>query len=236
MFFCFCFTVGFSQEFSLEQLLGKNNSHLEIFEDQQVEKQTLVAFKKMKAAAKKDGINIKIISGYRSFDRQKQIFENKYRKFSAQGNSALESVQKIITYSSIPGTSRHHWGTDIDIIDANQATPKGDILIAENYETGVYCDLYDWMLNNAADFGFELVYTKDENRGGFYYEPWHFSYRPVAEKMLASYLAFQPENAIYNSNILGINDLGINFLKDYLQEYALGINPKLKKTINKNTD
>ena len=74
-------------------------------------------FNQMKNAAKKEGINMKIVSGYRSFNRQKLIWNRKFLNNQKQGLNPLENINKIILYSTIPGTSRHHWGTDIDIID-----------------------------------------------------------------------------------------------------------------------
>lgn len=74
-------------------------------------------------------------------------------------------------YSTIPGTSRHHWGTDIDIIDANQPY-KGDPLESDKFHgDGPFCALKEWMDLHANTFGFYLVYTDNDKRTGFYYEP-----------------------------------------------------------------
>jgi len=74
-----------------------------------------------------------------------------------------------MTYSSIPGTSRHHWGTDIDIIDQSVQLPE------EVYSLGKtlpWCwsvsNLKIWMERYGSDFGFELVYTDDTTREGFF--------------------------------------------------------------------
>ena len=88
------------------------------------------AFNKMQIHAKKEGIILEIVSGYRSYDRQKSIWNRKYKSNEASGLSPKKNIHKIIEYSTLPGTSRHHWGTDVDIIDG--ATPKeGDALVSK---------------------------------------------------------------------------------------------------------
>ena len=100
---------------------------------------------------------------------------------------ANQVISKIIEYSTIPGTSRHHWGTDLDIIDAN-STYKGDVLVPSKFHgTGPFCKLKEWMDNNAANFGFKLVYTDTPTREGFKYEPWHYSFAEISKPMLSEY-------------------------------------------------
>ena len=77
-------------------------------------KETLEAFIKMRES-KKDGISLTIVSGTRNFDAQKRIWEKKYERNKNKGLSDIENIKKIMIWSSMPSTSRHHWGTDIDI-------------------------------------------------------------------------------------------------------------------------
>ena len=72
----------------------------------------------MKQAAAEDGIQIKIVSSSRSFERQLAIWNAKYIQNEENGLDPIENIRKIIEYSTIPGTSRHHWGTELDLIDA----------------------------------------------------------------------------------------------------------------------
>ena len=85
-------------------------------------------FKQMQNDAKKESIEIEIVSGYRSYEKQKDIWNNKYNKNFENGILGIKNINRIIQYSTLPGTSRHHWGTDIDIID-KRFVPKGDLLI-----------------------------------------------------------------------------------------------------------
>ena len=213
-----------SQEetFSFEELTGKvlpkksNNPHKlrgEVYE----------AFLKMAKAAKKDGIEIQIVSGYRSFSHQQRIFDRKYKKFTAQGLTPEAAVEKIIEYSTIPGTSRHHWGTDIDIIQKNAFQPK-NLLIASNFENnGPFCPLKEWMDANATQFGFKLVYTNDPNRKGFKYEPWHYTYLPTSKNMLNAYLQQDTHVKIINNSILKIDSNSQKFVNKYLKNNILDI-------------
>ena len=134
------------QQFTVDQLIGKGNP--DIVGDSytsKMHKEAKKAFLKMKEAASKEAIQIEVVSAYRSFERQKQIFEGKYNRFTQQGLSPIQAIEKIIEYSTIPGTSRHHWGTDIDIIDSNAPRPESVLLAKHFHGTGPFCKLKDWL-------------------------------------------------------------------------------------------
>ena len=109
------------------ELLGKANPE---FYNKKIPmiKEAGEAFVNMKKEALKEGIKIEIVSGFRSYNRQKQIWNRKFRINKMNGLSPQQNILKIIEYSTLPGTSRHHWGTDIDIIDGNK-TVSGDVLL-----------------------------------------------------------------------------------------------------------
>ena len=206
-------------------LIGKgfpelNNEEIKIL------KTVNLKFNQMKNAAKKEGINMKIVSGYRSFNRQKIIWNRKFLNNQKQGLNPLENINKIIQYSTIPGTSRHHWGTDIDIIDENHNI-KGDLLLEKNFYNNSFEPLRLWMEKNSYKFGFVLPYTKDLNRNGFLYEPWHYSYSELSIPYLKEYIKHKMIEEIYDPEILGINKLTKSFLKEYQEKFILGINKKL---------
>jgi LAS superfamily LD-carboxypeptidase LdcB len=181
----------------------------------------------MKTAALKDGINIEVVSAYRSFQKQKNIFENKYKRFTNEGRTPIQSVEKIIEYSTIPGTSRHHWGTDIDIIDANYPKPIS-VLEEENfYGNGPYCQLKNWMDRHSESYGFYEVYTKNSNRKGVKFEPWHFSYAPVSIPMLREYQKLDIKSILKEEKILGHECFTEEFIFNYKTENILDINPQL---------
>ena len=169
--------------YSENELLGKERPHL-VGDHYNLRPEVAKAFEKMREAAKQDGIALYSMSSYRSFEHQERIWNRKYERYSKQGFKGLQIIDKIIQYSTIPGTSRHHWGTDLDVIDRN-VTVAGDKLLPKNYQKGgVYEKLGDWLRSNAKSYGFYLVYTDKENRKGFKYEPWHLSYKSTSFKML----------------------------------------------------
>jgi LAS superfamily LD-carboxypeptidase LdcB len=216
------------EKYNKNQLIGKENSA--IIGDtytSKMHKEAKVAFEKMKVAALKDGINIEVVSAYRSFQKQKSIFENKYKIFIQEGLTPIEAVEKIIEYSTIPGTSRHHWGTDIDIIDANYPKPKNVLKEGNFYDNGPYCKLKEWMDRHSEFYGFYEVYTKNPKRKGFKYEPWHFSYAPVSIPMLEAYQKLDIKSILKEEKILGHECFTEEFIVKYKTENILDINPKL---------
>lgn len=216
--------------FTRDQLLGKGNP--DIIGDtytSKIHKDAKAAFERMKVEAAQENINLEVVSGYRTFQRQKEIYEGKYRRFTNEGLSPEKAIQKIIEYSTIPGTSRHHWGTDLDIIDANPPRPS-HLLVAENYHgLGVYCEMKMWMDKNSERFGFYEVYTNNGNRKGFMYEPWHFSYAPVSIPMLKAYVdQIDVKEMLSQEKILGNEYFTVDFISKYFDENIMDINPRLK--------
>lgn len=146
-------------------------------------KEVYHAFVNMYNKAKADGISLKIISGTRNFDEQKYIWECKWKKY--EHLTPIKRAKKILEYSSMPSSSRHHWGTDIDL----------NSLRNSYFETGKGKKEYDWLTKNANKFGFYQVYTNKSNgRTGYHLERWHWSYLPLASK----YLRFYNENISYS--------------------------------------
>ena len=173
-----------------------------------LEKQTAISFKKMKSAAKKDGISLIIVSGARNYYSQKSIWERKFKNNESKGLNPLENARKILRYSSMPSTSRHHWGTDIDI---NSLEPS-------YFESGQGKREYDWLVKNADRFGFCQVYTDFNNKdrdSGYQNEAWHWSYIPKAKVYLEEYnkrINYNDINGFMGSNLA--DDLSM--ISDYV--------------------
>ncbi len=191
-------------------------------------KEAADAYIKMKVAAAKDGFELKVVSSYRSFDRQLAIWNRKFEINSKEGMDPLENIKKITEYSTIPGTSRHHWGTEIDLISA-QPKVDGDVLLANLFEgEGPYAALKSWMDANANSYGFFLAYPKDSLRKGFQYEPWHYSYKPKSKYFLKNYLTIDLKNIFLSHEILGKEIFDEKFIQEYKEDYILGISSKIK--------
>ncbi len=141
------------------------------------------AYKSMYEAAAKDKITLPILSATRNFDHQKQIWERKW-KAAAEKHKKLTQKQglaiakEILQYSSMPGTSRHHWGTDIDLVSLEPSF----------FQTIDGKRIHEWLLKNAPSFGFCQPYQDKANgRSGYEDEPWHWSYMPLATTYINAY-------------------------------------------------
>ena len=219
-----CVTMHTSAQHSdLLLVLGKTTPPL--FGNMQEE--VYMAYEHMRKAAAKAGIDIKVVSAHRSYNRQREIWNAKYRKLISQGLSAKDAIQEIITFSTLPGTSRHHWGTDIDIID-NANPQSGDVLLAEKYYgDGPSSALRNWMNQNAADYGFLEVYTDHPNRKGFAHEPWHYTYHSLSKAYLEILINYAISEIAKDEQLLGREFLDAEFFTNYTAEHLLDINPTL---------
>jgi len=139
------------------------------------------AFEQMAAAAQKEGVILKVISGGRNFNMQKAIWERKWNARRPNFKSDKETALDILKYSSMPGTSRHHWGTDLDI---NSLEPS-------YFASGKGKREYDWLQKNAGSFGFCQTYDNNQTSGrtGYSEEKWHYSYMPISSVLLNQYNA-----------------------------------------------
>ena len=177
-----------------------------------LQKQTLESFIKMREVAEKDGIQLTIVSGTRDFYSQKSIWERKYKANNEEGLSDIDNIKKIILWSSMPSTSRHHWGTDIDINGFD------DYFNEENKKANKE---YKWLVTNAYKFDFCKVYTEKgegKRRTGYNEEKWHWSYMPLAHEYLKLY-----QEIVTYENISEFS--GSHFAKelDVINKYVLGI-------------
>jgi len=169
------------------------------------------------------------VSGFRDFDRQKLIWNSKFKKFTTEYNlSEIEAINEIIRFSTIPGTSRHHWGTEIDVIDEDFKN-ENDPLVSDKYEHGgVFHKLKKWMDMNAKKYGFHLTYDNEPGRKGFEYEPWHYSYLPISKKYLSKFLEIDIIEVISKVDIHGKELFSDDFISNYINNNILEINPNLK--------
>ncbi len=188
--------------------------------DRWLRQETYKAFLEMYDAAKIAGIELKVLSATRNFAMQKIIWEGKWtgtRLHESKENLAkttadpTERALKILKWSSMPGTSRHHWGTDMDL----------NAFTNEFFEKGKGLKIYTWMTENASKFGFCQPYSpKDENRPyGYNEEKWHWSYLPLAKK-----LTEQAELRLKNEMIDGFKGAETAVSIGVVDQFILGIN------------
>lgn len=158
--------------------------------------ETYEAFIKMSAAAEKEGVKLTIISATRNFDSQKAIWEDKWEgRRMVEGinlttiSDPKERARLILLYSSMPSTSRHHWGTDMDL----------NSLDNDYFGSGEGLKIYSWLTAHGAEYGFCQPYTSKVNgRTGYEEEKWHWSYLPLSGVFLEQY-----KNEVTYNDIIG---------------------------------
>jgi LAS superfamily LD-carboxypeptidase LdcB len=197
-----------------KQLTGQVYSHLTQLSDNiYVHKQVVSAFNGLQIAAQKAGFNLQIASGFRSFERQQLIWNNKFSgktkildkngvPLAMETLSEIDKLFAILHWSALPGTSRHHWGTDFDVFDPNclPAGKKLQLTVSEYSETGYFFELTQWLSENMKSFGFYRPYQK--YNGGVAVEPWHISYFPIAQQAIDKLDLSLIEQTILDNNIL----------------------------------
>lgn len=177
-----------------EELTGRSRTHIaEVAEPVcALHVDAVAAFDALRRAAGGAGFELEPVSSFRDFARQLSIWNRKWsgeaplhdaqgKLIDPAGLSAAERVEAILRWSALPGASRHHWGTDLDLID-RRAVPPGyrvQLVGAEYAPGGPFAPLAAWLQSNAARFGFFRPYRGVLSGVGA--EPWHFSFAPVAE-------------------------------------------------------
>lgn len=176
--------------------MGLDDGHLEVsHRGGQLTPDARAAFDRLAADAQSAGFDPQIASAYRSFDRQRRIWNAKLSGERAvlddedqpvpmSAMSPLEQIHAVLRFSALPGTSRHHWGTDLDVFDQS-AMPEGyalQLCPAEVCEGGLFDAFHCWLddrIDSGESHGFFRPYDRD--RGGVAPERWHLSYAPDAQ-------------------------------------------------------
>ena len=168
-------------------------------------KETFKAYIAMRDSALKDSITLTIVSATRNFDKQKQIWERKWK--NTQGND-INKIHTIMRYSSMPGTSRHHWGTDLDFISVE----------TDYWTHGEGLRTYNWLCTNAHKYGFFQPYTADPTRTGYAEERWHWSYTPLSKPYLDAY-----KQKITAEDIIGFSGSYLVDSLNIIESHVFGI-------------
>ena len=177
-------------------------------------KHVVIPFLNLRRAAMADGFDVVPQSSFRDFSRQLAIWNGKFSgekqmydatglAIDVHGLAPWERIEAILLWSALPGASRHHWGTDIDLID-RQATAPGyrvQLTQEEFAPGGPYSALGEWLEVNAPRFGFFRPF-----RGilsGVQPEPWHFSFAPTAENARRTLTPAVLQGALAAAPLLG---------------------------------
>jgi LAS superfamily LD-carboxypeptidase LdcB len=217
------------------QLTGRDRGHLAVLEAPRcaLHRSAVRPFLAMRDAAAAAGFDLVPVSSFRDFDRQRAIWNAKFRgerpALDRRGRrvdmAALDAgarVETILLWSALPGMSRHHWGTDIDVAEggviAAGYAPK--LEVAEYRRGGPFGALSAWLGVHMRRFGFYRPYVR---RGrGVQPEPWHLSYAPVALPALAKMTVRLLAGAIAGAGVEGEAEI-LARLPDIRERYLLDV-------------
>jgi D-alanyl-D-alanine carboxypeptidase len=119
-------------------------------------------------AAEKDNLDVKVVSGYRSYEEQKSLF-NYYVENTLRENSRLSRQQaeiEVNKYSARPGHSEHQLGTAVDILSSETNY---------QFDSNPNLQYVKWLENNSQKFNFIISYHQGNNE--YIYEPWHLRWK-----------------------------------------------------------
>jgi LAS superfamily LD-carboxypeptidase LdcB len=186
----------------------------------------------LQSAALRDGLAVAAASSFRPFERQLAIWNDKFlgrRPLLDRHGHALEHaslaeaqiVQAILQWSALPGASRHHWGTEIDVFDRNTLrTGQPQLVAAEFAPGGAFSALEQWLQQHAGRFGFFRPYDRD--RGGVAPEPWHLSFAPVSAQALQALTLQVLDEALSGVDLAGASVVRLQ-LPDIYERYVLAV-------------
>ncbi|MDA8786693.1 M15 family metallopeptidase [Porticoccaceae bacterium] len=219
----------------IDILTGSTERHLTDLHSGQAEgamlvhQDIVVPLTELQQNAAASGFDLRLCSGFRSFDRQLHIWNAKLSGLrpvvddrgaliNLELLSPWQQIQAVMRWSALPGASRHHWGTDIDIYDraAMPADYQLQLIPAEVEGQGMFAPMHDWLDEKLADQGFYRPYGTDT--GGVAPERWHISYRPLAQTFAQGLTAEVLEQRLQGTELL-LLDVVLDHLDEILQRY-----------------
>jgi LAS superfamily LD-carboxypeptidase LdcB len=201
---------------NVDELTGQARTHISAVSDPAclVHAHVVTPFLNLRRAALADGLDVVPMSSFRDFARQLAIWNGKFSgerpMYDASGAlldaaalTPAERIDAILLWSALPGASRHHWGTDLDLVDAQAQASGYEVKLtpAEFAPGGPFARLGSWLGLHAARFGFFRPFQGI--RSGVQPEPWHFSFAPVAEQARRSLSPQVLHAAIEGAPLLG---------------------------------
>ncbi len=221
-----------------EMLTGKSREHLIHLPTPHssqhfLQAQAIKAFQALQQRAAQHGFNLQPASSFRDFARQQLIWNGKFngeRKVHDDAGEALDlnllddwqKAQAILRWSALPGGSRHHWGTEIDIFDP-ELLPQGQSLQLEPWEYekgGYFFELSEFLAENLSDFDFALPFMHQPEGKKVGREPWHISYLPLAQQAMQLFTADVLLQAWHHELVAG-KEMLVMHLPEIFEQYMV---------------
>lgn len=217
------------------ELTGRTRAHVVQLDELRcaLHRDVVEPFLALRAAAAQDGMDVRVFSAFRDFAAQSSIWNRKFsgqRPLFARDGSVLQHasldqdalLEAILCWSALPGASRHHWGSDIDIFDAAAVPPdyRVQLLPGEFEDGGPFSTLDRWLSDNVGRFGFFRPYDRD--RGGVHPEPWHISHAATSLAALERLTPGLIAEALQDGEILG-REAVLERLEDIFRRYVVNV-------------
>jgi LAS superfamily LD-carboxypeptidase LdcB len=204
-----------------------------VWSNMSVHKEVLEPFMALKAVAAEEGFDLCICSAYRSFDRQRVIWNDKLsglRSVLDQFSNPIDlnqlsdwqKIEAVLRWSALPGTSRHHWGTDFDVYDAAAMVDGYQIrLVPEECQgTGIFAPMHDWLNGALAKTQNDFYRPYAVDRGGVAPELWHLSYRPIADSYAEQFSIPIITQQLVNDGQLMYLDIVLEHIDEIIERFV----------------
>jgi LAS superfamily LD-carboxypeptidase LdcB len=224
---------------SFDVLTGRGENHLQELTINQysfkIHKDIVIDLLSWQKKSQLAGIDFAVASAFRSYDRQLKIWNEKIQGQRPLKNkkgevldpkelSDEELLDTILLWSHIPGVSRHHWGTDLDIFDATWYKKNGAKLELENHfylgdGPNAKMHLFNEQLlaQSSSAFAFYRPYTNDKN---FMPELWHYSHQKIATQFQDAYTFPIFVKNLKESDELLLRDLLLSDAQHYYEKFV----------------
>lgn len=186
---------------NFELLTGRENNKLKEFNGYLIHEDAIPSLEKLIIDAKNEiGADLQIVSSFRNYERQlagwnlkaqgkRPLYDEDDNELDYKTLTQEQILFAILKWSAVPGGSRHHWGTDIDVFDASKMKREDvQLLQSECVASGPCGELHQWLdekIKTNSSYGFFRPYETD--RGGVGTEKWHLSYSPISNDLNEAY-------------------------------------------------
>lgn len=223
----------------IQCITGQSDAHLVAIQNHYLHTNIVNDFVALQSAAASAGFDLCIASSFRDFNRQSAIWNAKFSNKRVVLNKAQQAVElnslsdiekctAIMLYSALPGASRHHLGTDLDIFDKSAVSDDYELqLTPDEYQHGgPFAELSQWLDTHLAEFGFYRPYQHD--LGGVAPELWHISHIAQSEQLMRHLSVEVLHNCIKESDLLGKNAI-LTHLPALYERFVLNVSPPAKR-------
>ncbi len=218
------------------KIYGKSDHHIDSESlECPVHADIVEAIQTLKNEAADAGFSLTLASGFRSFDRQcliwnakaqglRPVLDKNENPINLNDLNEQEKVFAILRWSALPGTSRHHWGTDFDVYDASALEDEKalQLTVKETLKGGPFFSFYQWLNKYLKQKNTHFFRPYEKDLGGVSPEPWHLSYQPVAFEFEKAFNIDELKDLLLASDLL-LKDAVIENLDEIHQKFVTNI-------------